>query len=365
MISKKRKLILILKPIILSVFFLVMTNIAIITIYKLSNSKQITWSEMFNNFDHHLIGLLVLVNIIIISIFHRYFLEKRELIKLVFSIDNSAKKLETIDSKSKSYLVQQIVDSFNNMINVSAKIKLEERAAERSKDEMITNISHDLRTPLTAIIGYLGLVESAQNLDEESKQKYIHTASKKAYQMKTLVEDLFEYSKTQNPEVRLNWTNLSVGDLLDQLASLFEIDAKNKEIEIITETNPAQIIMEGDSDKLARALMNLITNALKYAHGASYIKLSAKILDDEMLQLTVSNDGESIPKEAIDDLFNRFYRVESSRNNETGGTGLGLAIVKGIVEKHSGTVSAKSSEEETQFILNLPLKKKNTDEDKK
>ncbi|MGX7051752.1 sensor histidine kinase [Leuconostoc palmae] len=253
---------------------------------------------------------------------------------------------------------QALIDVSNKIAKNTRKIREEERESERSKDEMITNISHDLRTPLTAIIGYLGLVEmNGQSLSEHDRSKYIHTAYDKSNQMKVLVEDLFEFSKTQAHNATLNLTMLSLGDLFAQLLASYAIEAQEHKIQMMQLTNPDLIILEADSDKLARVFINLITNAFKYGSGATFIKLTAQV-KDSMVEIKVINDGLRIPKEALTDIFDRFYRVESSRNSQTGGTGLGLAIVKGIINQHGGSVSATSDDQLTVFKILMPLKQK-------
>lgn len=251
---------------------------------------------------------------------------------------------------------QALIDVTNTISKHTRAIREEERESERSKDEMITNISHDLRTPLTAIIGYLGLVEmNGDHLSESDRAKYIHTAYNKSNQMKVLVEDLFEFSKTQAHDAVLNMTTLSLGDLFAQLIASYEIEAHEHQIALTQIVDPELIVLEADSDKLARALMNLISNAFKYGDGATFIKLTAQVKAAEV-EIRVINDGVKIPSEALTDIFDRFYRVESSRNSQTGGTGLGLAIVKGIVAQHHGRVRATSDDELTTFIVTLPLK---------
>ena len=251
---------------------------------------------------------------------------------------------------------QALINVSNQIAKNTRQIREEERQSERSKDEMITNISHDLRTPLTAIIGYLGLVEmNADVLSPAERAKYIHTAYDKSNQMKVLVEDLFAFSQTQAHDAVLNMTTLSLGDLFAQLLASYEIEAQEKKIELTQITNPETIMLEADSDKLARVLMNLITNAMKYGEGATFVKLTAQV-KDKTVEIRVVNDGAKIPSKDIVDIFGRFYRVESSRNSKTGGTGLGLAIVKGIIEQHQGSVFATSDDDLTSFIVTMPLK---------
>lgn len=269
----------------------------------------------------------------------------------------SSEHSDQIDWRPKSgRQIKTLVNSFNQIMAREADLRQEEQGVERSKDEMMTNISHDLRTPLTAIIGYLGLVVLPdQKVTPAEQKRYLKTAYDKSNQMKNLVEDLFEFSKTQAKSASLNITEFSLGDLFAQLLASYELEAQQKNIELTYLIQPKLIIMSGDSDKLARVLMNLISNALKYAEGASFVKITAQVRPDDQVEIRVTNDGRQIPQEATEDIFERFYRVESSRNNRTGGTGLGLAIVKGIVLQHHGRVWVESDEQVTSFVVVLPL----------
>ncbi|CAK1224710.1 cell wall metabolism sensor histidine kinase WalK [Fructobacillus cardui] len=247
-------------------------------------------------------------------------------------------------------LVDRVVAEFNLTHE-------EQLAVEKSKDEMMTNISHDLRTPLTAIIGYLGLVVTPNSpLSEEDQAKYLKTAYHKSNQMKTLVEDLFEFAKLQTTQVSLNITDFSLGDLFDQVLANYAMEAENRHLRFATNLDPRVIVMAGDSDKLARVLINLVENALKYGQGASFIKLTGQVKENGLVEIRVINDGPAIPASSANHIFQRFYRVEESRNNKTGGTGLGLAIVKGIIDQHNGHVKVESDETATAFVMTLPLK---------
>lgn len=252
--------------------------------------------------------------------------------------------------------LQPIITSVNAMVDAQIMAREDELAIERSKDEMITNVSHDLRTPLTSIIGYLGLVENEfDKLSPELVQKYTHTAYSKATQMKSLVEELFEFAQMQQLDMRLNFQALDLSELLDQLTASFELEAKHKQLELTSNSQPGDIIIDADPDKLARLFMNLIQNALKYGDGATYINVEAR-LESTMVEVRVINDGKKIPAEAVEHIFDRFYRVEGSRSTKTGGTGLGLAIALGVVEGHNGTIQATSDDTKTQFIVRLPIK---------
>ncbi|WJD84940.1 HAMP domain-containing sensor histidine kinase [Limosilactobacillus fermentum] len=250
---------------------------------------------------------------------------------------------------------QHVITSVNALVDTITQAMQEERASEKSKDELITNVSHDLRTPLTSIIGYLGLIEDHQYQSEEDIVKYSHIAYDKAKQMKNLVEDLFEYTKVQQHGAPVNLMTVDLGQLLEQVGASFELEADKKGMAINVTCEPTPLSITADPEKLGRLFSNLVANALKYGHGASYIHLTAKQLGEKVV-ITVANDGEKIPAEAVKHLFERFYRVESSRNKATGGTGLGLAIVQSIVELHHGSVTARSDDQETAFVVTLPVK---------
>lgn len=250
---------------------------------------------------------------------------------------------------------QHVITSVNALVDTITQAMQEERASEKSKDELITNVSHDLRTPLTSIIGYLGLIEDHQYQSEEDIVKYSHIAYDKAKQMKNLVEDLFEYTKVQQHGAPVNLMTVDLGQLLEQVGVSFELEADKKGMAINVSCEPTPLSITANPEKLGRLFSNLVANALKYGHGASYIHLTAKQLGEKVV-ITVADDGEKIPAESVKHLFERFYRVESSRNKATGGTGLGLAIVQSIVELHHGSVTARSDDQETAFVVTLPVK---------
>lgn len=250
--------------------------------------------------------------------------------------------------------LDRVVTSVNGLVDSTVAAIEDERRIEQSKDELITNVSHDIRTPLTSIIGYLGLIEDRQYHSEEELLKYTHTAYVKAKQMKSLVDDLFEYTKVRQPKNPLYIISFDMVQLVEQLAADFELEASKKNIVIVTSANPEHLMMEGDTEKLVRVFNNLLSNALKYGKNATEIVIEVEKIGTEAL-ITVKNNGKMIPKRSLDLLFDRFYRVEESRSQETGGTGLGLAIAQSIVASHGGYIYAKSNPEWTSFIIHLPL----------
>lgn len=250
--------------------------------------------------------------------------------------------------------LQEFIDSIHVLVDSTVAAMEEERRIEKTKDELITNVSHDIRTPLTSIIGYLGLVEEGRFNSEEEACGYVNTAYKKARQMKMLVDDLFEYTTMRQTNTSLNVIEFDMVQLLEQLAIDFQIEADQIGMALEIHSPVDRYLMEGDSEKLVRVFSNLLSNALKYGKEGNLIRLEVHPLEKDDVQITIKNNGDPIPKEALEQLFERFYRAESSRTQESASTGLGLAIAKSIVELHEGSITADTSEGWTEFIMTLP-----------
>lgn len=254
--------------------------------------------------------------------------------------------------------LQEFIDSIHILVDSTVEAMEEERRVEQTKDELITNVSHDIRTPLTSIIGYLELVTEERYTSFEQARSYVETAYKKAEQMRVLVNDLFEYTSVQQADAPLSIMQFDMVQLLEQLAIDFLIEAqeKGKTIEIVS--SEEKLMMHGDAEKLVRVFSNLLSNALKYGLDGKKIRIEINPLKTDQVQIVVKNDGQKIPKEAMGQLFERFYRAESSRSQDIASTGLGLAIAKSIVELHSGKITATTTAEWTTFIIELPLQGK-------
>ncbi|WP_414839370.1 sensor histidine kinase [Carnobacterium sp. TMP28] len=250
--------------------------------------------------------------------------------------------------------MKKVVESIHVLVDSTVQAMEEERRIEQSKDELITNVSHDIRTPLTSIIGYLGLIEQGSYKDQEELLKYTQTAYNKAQQMKILVEDLFEYTRVRQTTTPLTLTDFDMVQLLEQLAADFEFESKKKNMQIEVTSKQDVIMMEADTEKVVRVFNNLVSNALNYGDNGLKISIEVEKIESEVI-ISVNNDGNPIPPQSLNQLFERFYRVEESRSQETGGTGLGLAIAQSIVELHGGYIYAKSDEKLTQFIVHFPL----------
>lgn len=239
----------------------------------------------------------------------------------------------------------------------SEKLKEKERAAldiernaERQKNELITNVAHDLRTPLTTIVGYLELIKDDTALSKEDVHKYSGIAYEKSIRLQKMMDDLFEFTKLDNADIKLNKSMINLSGLIMQMTDEFYPSFKDCNITPIVDLPEENIYVQGDGQLLARVFDNLISNALKYGYHNTDLKIEVSG-DEKYATVKVINHGDTIASEDIPLLFNKFYRTDSSRNSKTGGTGLGLAITKNIVDLHHGDISVTSDDQITTFIV--------------
>ena len=229
-----------------------------------------------------------------------------------------------------------------------------ERESERTKNELITNVAHDLRTPLTSIIGYLELLAGNQQVPADMQNKYIEIAYGKSRRLQKLIEDLFGFTKLNCGKIAMHVGQIDIVKLLGQLVEEAYPNFVEKGLSYDLQSNVPAKIINADGNLLARLFDNLIGNAIKY--GADGKRVLVKIhAEGETVTVSVTNYGYVIPADELPLIFNKFYRVEQSRSSSTGGTGLGLAIAKEIVDMHGGTISVASNLNGTVFTVKLQV----------
>lgn len=248
-------------------------------------------------------------------------------------------------------------DSINTIVQKLKQSQEEERLAEQAKRDLITNVSHDLRTPLTSIIGYLALIEHDRYKDEVELKYYTQIAYEKATDLDKLIKDLFEYTKFQNAGMKLSVEEISLPELLRQIVISFRPQVEAAKMEIaVSGDEEGKLQVLGDGSKLARVFENIISNAIKY--GEIYSKIGIHMyrdLDEAVVE--IANAGEPVPESDLPYIFDRFYRVEKSRTDSQGSSGLGLAIAKAVVELHEGKISAANQGGKIIFTVRLPIGK--------
>ena len=244
--------------------------------------------------------------------------------------------------------------NLNKMSSDIGKLMDKEREAERTKNELITNVAHDLRTPLTSIIGYLELLAGNTQIPQEMQHKYIEIAYSKSRRLEKLIEDLFGFTKLNYGKIAMHIGQIDIVKLLEQLLEEAYPNFEEKNLSYDLQSNVPAKIISADGNLLARLFDNLIGNAIKY--GADGKRVLVKIHGEEdTVTVSVTNFGRVIPADELPLLFNKFYRVEQSRSATTGGTGLGLAIAKEIVDMHGGTIRVASDLNGTVFTVKLQV----------
>lgn len=226
--------------------------------------------------------------------------------------------------------------------------------AEKTKNELITNVAHDLRTPLTSIIGYIGLIKEEKFESKEEYERYLTIAYTKAEKLKILIEDLFEYTKLNNQSSDLKREPMAITNLMNQLIEELMPIAEDKKVTIQTHINAVDTTIQADIPKMTRVFENLIENAIKYTDVGEIVHVDIQEIGEEVY-LSIRNKCKGVVKEDINRLFDRFYRSDASRNSVTGGSGLGLAIAKNIIKLHGGEIWAQLNEEVISF--NIRIKK--------
>lgn len=227
------------------------------------------------------------------------------------------------------------------------------KLAEQQKNDLVVYLAHDLKTPLTSVVGYLTLLEEAPELPAEQRAKYIGIALDKAYRLEQLINEFFDITRMNYQTLPAYKSPVNLTILLVQIINEFFPMMEEKNITVRQEIEP-ELVLPADADKLARVFDNLFRNAVNYSHSCTEIVCSARKGNGCVL-VSIKNKGDHIPPGKLNHIFDKFYRLDSSRQSSTGGAGLGLAIAKQIVELHDGTIEAVCNDGVTEFRLVLPL----------
>ena len=282
------------------------------------------------------------------------------LLKKVFGyIDEVGKATEDLVNKDVEYIelpdeLEEIQKRMNHLKRESEKNEKLAKENEEKKDELIVYLAHDIKTPLTSMIGYLSILDEIDDMPKKKQKNYISIALDKSYRLEDLINELFDVARFNSEKIVLEKEELNLNLMLEQIIDDFypTLRELNKSIKL---NYNESISINGDPDKLSRVFNNLIKNAISYSKEESEIVINLK-KDNNNAIVEVINKGKQISKEKLSKIFEKFYRLDSARTSRTGGSGLGLAIAKDIVELHSGTIIAESNEEETTFRVTLPLK---------
>jgi len=333
------------------------TNLSMVARYMGNRGKMLLMVQAIEKQHTAVVLLYLILGILLFSVTFMILQEPyiRYISRISEAVQNiSEGNLNTVIDVIGDDEFSSMAANLNHMAADIKKLMEKERESERTKNELITNVAHDLRTPLTSIIGYLELLAGNQQVPADMQHKYIEIAYGKSRRLQKLIEDLFGFTKLNCGKIAMHVGQIDIVKLLGQLVEEAYPNFVEKGLSYDLQSNVPAKIINADGNLLARLFDNLIGNAIKY--GADGKRVLVKIhAEGETVTVSVTNYGYVIPADELPLIFNKFYRVEQSRSSSTGGTGLGLAIAKEIVDMHGGTISVASDLNGTVFTVKLQV----------
>jgi two-component system sensor histidine kinase VanS len=294
-------------------------------------------------------GTICLVSLLLFWLFFRWF------VRFFNAINKGIDAL--LQENMQISLPQELMPIERKLHQVQQTLQTRERAtreAEQRKNDMVMYLAHDIKTPLTSVIGYLSLLSEAPEMPAEQRAKYIGITLDKAQRLEQLIDEFFEITRYNFQQQQLTLETINLYYMLVQLTDEFYplLQAHGNTIKLQA---PTELTVYGDADKLARVFNNILKNAVAYSYPNTPICITAKI-EEQNLEINFMNQGQTIRPQKLQSIFEKFFRLDSARASNTGGAGLGLAIAQEIVHLHGGEITASSVDEITCFSVRLPVK---------
>ncbi|MGB2364413.1 MAG: sensor histidine kinase [Flavobacteriales bacterium] len=239
--------------------------------------------------------------------------------------------------------LDKVDEDVDQMINERQREIEELKSMESFRREFLGNVSHELKTPIFNIQGYIHTLIDGAIRDENVNMQYLQRSSKSVDRMINIVEDLEMISKIESNQLELEFTRWDIVEYIQELFDILEMKAKKRSVSLSINNQSTNNFVEADRDKISQVLINLIENSIKYGNEGGHTKVRLFEMGENLL-IEIADDGAGIPAEHLPRLFERFYRVDKSRSRSAGGTGLGLSIVKHIIEAHRQTINVRSTE---------------------
>ncbi|KEJ04236.1 histidine kinase [Clostridium botulinum A2B7 92] len=290
--------------------------------------------------------LIVEVSIYFASKIYR----NREKEKVLIQVEERLRQFKDDKSPAEVQELRPIDVEIKSILNEKIRIEQEKEMEIQKKNDLVTYLAHDLKTPLTAIIGYLSILEESE-VPEKIQKDYLKKVLDKAYHLEELTNQFFDITRFNLQEIPLNKTEFDGEFFLQQITDEFYPLCIPKKLQIDLNISP-NFKIYGDGGLLARVLNNILKNAISYSNKNSVIKITGKE-EGEIISITAENHGDVISNQELELIFQKFYRRDKARS-QSSGSGLGLAIAKEIVERHGGTLKAESINGHTIFSIHLP-----------
>ena len=312
----------------------------------------ITLSAVNYYFQHSIEDLLITFGVTIVTSFvvFYYLIEKYiySKIKLIYKLIHNLKLGRDLRDALGEHVSADPINDVEQEVKDWARQKSTEidglRNQEKFRREFLSNISHEFKTPLFAIQGYIEALQDDDFGDKEMARQFLDKASKNVDRLSYLIKDLDEISKLESGEIPINYAKFKINDLIKEVIESLEMKATQHNIKIIFKQKYDEgVWVYADREKITQVLTNLIDNALKYGKEDGNTFISLFDLHDQVL-IEVTDDGAGIEEKYLPRLFERFFRTDLSRSRQIGGSGLGLAIVKHIIEAHQQTINVRSTE---------------------
>lgn len=277
--------------------------------------------------------------------------------KTLYFVDSIAQASEILGNADAEYVtlppeLAAVGEQMNRVKRESLHNARAAREAERRKNDLIVYLAHDLKTPLTSVIGYLTLLKDERQISEELQGKYLSVALDKAERLEELINEFFEITRFNLSELTLECSSVNLTRMLEQILYEFLPTLAEKNLTLKQELEP-DLNLVCDVGKLERVFDNLVRNAVNYSYPDSELAVKAASVPGGV-ELCFCNHGKTIPQEKLSRIFEQFFRLDTARGSSTGGAGLGLAIAKEIVELHGGRIRAISVDETVEFRVFLP-----------
>ncbi|MDC7291335.1 HAMP domain-containing histidine kinase [Blautia schinkii] len=326
-------------------------------VYFLQNALHMDW-EIANNIYGRLFRnneslIWIGATLIVFMILFRFFLSG-----LTRYFDEVSRGIDLLLSDNEEEIIlppemSAIETKLNTMRRTLERRELEARMAEQRKNDLVVYLAHDIRTPLTSVIGYLSLLDELPDMPMEQRARYVHITLDKAKRLDLLINEFFEITRYNLQEITLEKETIDLYYMLVQIVDEFYpiLETHGNTAKLVADEN---LTIFADPVKLARVFNNILKNAIAYSYQGSEIVISAESTEKEVL-IYIRNRGKTIPEKKLESIFEKFYRLDDSRTSNTGGAGLGLAIAKEIVTLHGGTITAQSKDELTTFCVSLPV----------